>query len=267
MDLACPPVLRRKHLAAPTVISILRSVISAAREALCASRVAFVTAAWGWLALAEPCGAQTHPPEGDLRQLRAQFRESLLTALLPEQHAYHDQLLELEKKLVTAHDYAGAIQSRDERIALEQEITAYEQELPRLAARASGADQLLPERIVFKPSDARLSGLTLEKDGTLAQWSGSQASATWSLPKLPAGGYEVFLKYSSGKEDITGFIVKENFYFLRGKTTPSNEKPAEKSLGTLRIRDGEGTLTLAAESAPKNCALRLLALELAPVNR
>jgi hypothetical protein len=199
--------------------------------------------------------------------MRAQFRGSLLTAILPEQRAYHDQLLELEKKLAAAHDFAGAIQARDERVTLEQEITAYEEEMPRLAARASGADQLLPERIVFKPADAKLSGLTLEKDGSLSQWNAAQASATWTLPKLPAGGYEVFLKYSSGKDDPTAFIVRENFYFLRGKTTPTNQKPSEQSLGTLRIRDGEGTLTLAPESVPQNSALRLVSLELAPVNR
>jgi hypothetical protein len=208
-----------------------------------------------------------HPTENDLRQMRAQFRGSLLTAILPEQHVYHDELLELEKKLAAAHDFAGAIQARDERVMLEQEITAYEEEMPRLAARASGADQLLPERIVFKPADAKLSGLALEKDGTLSQWSAAQSSATWTLPKLPAGGYEVFLRYSSGKDDPTAFIVRENFYFLRGKTTPTNQKRSEKSLGTLRIRDGEGTLTLTAENAPKNSALRLVSLELAPVNR
>ncbi len=213
-----------------------------------------------------PCPAQTNPPENDLRQMRAQFRGSLLTAILPEQRVYHDQLLDLEKKLAAAHDFAGAIQARDERVTLEQEITAYEEEMPRLAARASGADQLLPERIVFKPTDAKLSGLTLEKDGTLTQWSAAQSSATWTLPKLPAGGYEVILKYSSGKDDVAAFVVKENFYQLRAKTTPA-EKPMEKNLGTLRIRDGAGTLTLAAESIPKNNSMRLLSLELAPVNR
>ena len=223
--------------------------------------------AWGFFGIGAVVYGQEKPPENDLRQLRAQFRESLLSAILPEQRDYHAQLAEVERKLAAAHDYAGAIQARDERVALEQEITAYEQELPRLTARAAGAEQLLPERIVFKPSDAKVSGATLEKDGSLAQWSSAQASATWKLPKLPAGGYEVFLKYASDKNDITGFIVKENFYSLRGKTTPTNNKPLEKNLGTLRIRDGEGTLTLTAESIPKNGSLRLLALELAPVNR
>lgn len=217
----------------------------------------FATAGWG----------QEKPVENDLRQLRAQFRESLLGAILPEQREYHAQLAEMERKLAAAHDYAGAIQARDERIALEQEITAQEQELPRLAARASGIERLLPERFVFKPSEASVSGAILEKDGSLGQWSNAQASATWKLPKIPAGGYEVILKYASDKNDSTGLIVKENFYFLRGRTIPTNNKPLEKNLGTLRIHDGEGTLTLTAENVPKNNSLRLLALELAPVNR
>lgn len=206
------------------------------------------------------------PPEYDLRQLRAQFRESLLKAILPEQKDYQSQLAELEKKLVAAHDYAGAIQARDERLALEQEITAFEQEMPRLTARAAGSEQLLPERIVFKPAEASLSGLTLGKDGSIQAWESTSASATWKLPKLPAGGYEVFLKYVSGKEDV-GFKVKESFYFLRGKMAPSNGRALEKPLGTLRIHDGEGTLTLSAESLPKSGPVRLVALELAPVNR
>jgi hypothetical protein len=242
-------------------------VISTAKKTRRRSFAHGALVAWGIVGILTAGWGQEKPPENDLRQLRAQFRESLPSAILPEQREYHAQLAEVEKKLAAAHDYAGAIQARDERVALEQEITAYEQELPRLAARASGAEQLLPERIVFKPSDAKVSGVTLEKDGALTQWSTPQASATWKLPKIPAGGYEVFLKYASGKDDPAGFLVKENFYFLRGKTIPTNNKPLEKNLGTLRIHDGEGTLTLTAESIPKNSSLRLLALELAPVNR
>ena len=237
------------------------------KKTCCRSLVLWALAAWVSFAILASASGQEKAPESDLRQLRARFRESLLSAILPEQREYHAHLAEVERKLAAAHDYAGAIQARDERVALEQEITAYEQELPRLAARASGAEQLLPERIVFKPADAKVSGVTLEKDGALTQWSSAQASATWKLPKLPAGGYEVFLKYASGKGDTTGFVVKENFYLLHGKTTPTNDKPVEKNLGTLRIRDGEGTLTLTAENIPKNSSLRLLALELAPVNR
>jgi len=256
-----------KHLAAHSVIFTLPLRVSFNSPlARLIGRVRLAATAAACFALTYSAGAQNNVPENDLRQHRAQFREALLSAILPEQKAYREQLVDLEKKLVAAHDYAGAIQVRDERVALEQELTAYEQEMPRLAARAAGDERLLPERIVFKPADAKLSGITLDKDGSLTQWGSSQASATWTLPKLPAGGYEVILKYSSGKDDVAAFVVKENFYVLKGKTTPA-EKPTEKNLGTLRIRDGAGTLTLAADTVPKNSPMRLLSLELAPVNR
>jgi hypothetical protein len=212
--------------------------------------------------------AQSKAHEPDLRTLRASFRQGLLSAILPEKRGYIAQLRELEKQLISARDYETAIKVRDERLALEQDLTAFEQELPGLAARAAGQMVLLPERIMFRPQDATLSGIRLEKDGTLAGWDTPQGgTATWRLPSLPAGGYEVIVTYMCQGSGSASFEVRENFYVLRGKVPAPAPAPVRRNLGTLRIRDGAGMLTLASDSTSQPGQLRVVALELAPVNR
>lgn len=203
----------------------------------------------------------------DLRSLRSQFRKKLIETIMPEKKAHLERLRELEKKLATAHDFADAIRARDERTALEQELTALEQELPMLAARAAGEGKVLPERIPMKLEDATLKGVKADKDGALTGWDDTNCSVTWLLPGLPPGGYEVIIKYSCGKDEGGTVIVKESFYSLRGTVTPTEGKPLEKNIGTLRVRDGHGLLTIAANAAPKGGLMRLWSLELAPVSR
>ncbi|HEY2573870.1 MAG TPA: hypothetical protein VGH65_07365 [Verrucomicrobiaceae bacterium] len=205
--------------------------------------------------------------EPDLRALRAMFRQGLLTAILPEKRAQVSRLEELEKEFSAARDYANAVKVRDERLAMEQEVTALELELPGLTARAAGQSALLPERIVFRAQDAALAGLKLEKDGAISGWDTSHGTATWKLPGLPAGGYEVIIKYTCAGGTSVALETRESFYVLRGKLTAPEEKPAEKNLGTLRIREGGGPLTLATDGTDQPAALRIVALELAPVNR
>ncbi len=212
--------------------------------------------------------AQSKPRENDLRTLRASFRQELLSAVLPENRAYIGQLKELEGELATARDYRASIKVRDERLALEQDLTAFEQELPGLAARAAGRTALLPERILFRPQDATLSGLNLEKEGALTGWGSPQGgTATWKLPGIPAGGYEVFVTYTCANGGSAAFEVRESFYVLRGKAPAPAPDAMGKNLGTLRIRDGTGTLTLASDSVSQPAQLRVVAVELAPVNR
>lgn len=232
-----------------------------------AGRAAGIAAGIALLVFLGSARSESKGAGGDLRTLRAVFRQALLTAILPEKRAYAAQLQGLEKKLAAARDYAAAINVRDERLALEQELTAFEQELPALAIRAAGQTTLLPERIVFRPQDATLVGLKLEKDGTLSGWGPPQCTATWKLPGIPAGGYEVILKYSCADGSGATFEVRESFYLLHGKVAAPAEKQVEKNLGTLRIREGAGPLTLAADGTGQPAQLRVIALELAPVTR
>lgn len=216
-----------------------------------------------------PVNAEESPAAdtADLRTLRSVFRKSVIEAIMPEKQAHLERLRDLEKKLATSHNFADAIRARDERLALEHEITALEQELPMLTARAAGEGKVLPERIPLKLEDATLSGVKRDKDGVLAGWTDAQSLATWKLPGLPSGGYEVILKYSCGKDEGGEIMIKESFYTLRGTVTTTDDKLMEKNIGTLRIRDGHGTLTVAANSASKGGLMRLWSLELAPVSR
>ncbi len=233
----------------------------------CATRAARFAMA---LALLLPATGAPEPAktrEQDLRTLRASFRQNLLNAILPENRAYAAQLGELERQLAAARDYLAAAKVRDERLALEQDLTAFEQELPGLAARAAGRAALLPERIVFHPRDAALSGLNLDKDGALTGWETPRCAATWKLPNLPAGGYEVIVTYACQTGGGAAFEVRESFYVLHGRGPAPNPNPVARNLGTLRIRDGNGTLTLALDGASPPVRLRVLALELSPVNQ
>ena len=210
--------------------------------------------------------AQDASPERDLRSMRLQLRQDLVGAILPEKRTQRDEMSALEKKLASAQDFAGAIRARDERLKLEKEIATLEKELPALKAQAlSLLAKALPDRIEFKLSDAVLNGLTLDAKGAvLSGFSSPGASATWKLPDLPPGGYEVLLRYTADDGEV---VLQESFYSLSAICRPPLKQAEEKSLGTLRIRDGSGILTLKAKAPEKSASLRVYGLVLMPAAR
>ncbi len=202
----------------------------------------------------------------DLRTLKAQLRRELLTAALPEQKAYRDALQALEKKHAESQDFASALKAREERIKIETEIAAAEKEIASLAGRASGSAPLPKGRIEMKTGEAALTGVRLDPEkNALAGWEAPGASSEWKLPNLPPGGYEVFMAHLGGPISI---LLKEGFYTLAGELKPAaGGKPVEQSLGTLRIRDGAGPLTLTVTSAQNASDLRVYSLWLVPSAR
>ena len=209
-------------------------------------------------------GAQDAAP--DLRALKTQLRRELLTAALPEHRAHREELLTLEKKYAAAQDYAGAIKARDERLRIDQEISLMEKELTALAQRPGpGVALRAPERIELNVTDATLAGVQMDAaDKSLTGWASAGASVTWKLPNLPPGGYEVTLNHQGGEATAT---LKESFYSLSSGLKPASGKAVAQSLGTLRVRDGTGTLTLTM-SPPEKCAsLRVYSLVLVPASR
>lgn len=198
--------------------------------------------------------------------MKLQLRQDLVGAILPEKRTQRDELIALEKKLAFAQDFAGAIRARDERFKLEKEIAALEKELPALKAQAlSLLAKSLPEKIEFKLSDAVLNGLTLDAQGTsLSGFSKPGATATWKLPDLPPGGYEVLLRYTADDGEV---ILQESFYSLTATCRPPLKQAEEKSLGTLRVRDGSSSLTLKAKAPEKSSSLRVYGLVLMPAAR
>jgi hypothetical protein len=207
-------------------------------------------------------GSQAEPP-ADLRLLKAGFRRSLLAAALPEMKAHREELLALEKKLAAAQDFAGAVKARDERAKLERQIGAFEQEAAILDARPAVENAArLAARIELKLSDAKLTGSRLDgKDGAIVGWDQPNASATWQLPGLPPGGYEVLLRCTGHAGEV---IIKEAFYSLTTSCKATTETSLEQNLGVLRIRAGTGSLTLGVAQPEKCSEWRVYSVVLVP---
>jgi hypothetical protein len=195
--------------------------------------------------------------------LKAGFRRSLLAAAIPEMKAHHEELLSLEKKLAAAQDFAGAIKARDERAKLDKEIGAFEQEAAILNSRPAVENAArLAARIELKPSDAKLTGGQVDqKDGAIIGWNQPNASATWQLPGLPPGGYEVILRCTGAAGEV---IIKEAFYSLTTSCKATTEKSIEQNLGVLRIRAGTGSLTLGVAQPEKCSEWRVYSVVLVP---
>ena len=114
-------------------------------------------------------------------------------------------------------------------------------------------------------SDATLRGVQLDpKDGFISGWDKDQASASWKLPDLPAGGYEVLPRYTAEQGSV---LIKESYYSLKGKLAAAKESPLEEKIGTLRIKDGKGILTLSSDSPQQSNSLRVYSLVLVPAVR
>jgi hypothetical protein len=186
-----------------------------------------------------------------------------LAAAIPEMKAHRGELLALEKKLAAAQDFAGAVKARDERAKLDKEIEAFEQEAAILDSRPSlGNAARLAARIELKLSDAKLTGGQVDqKDGAIIGWNQPNASATWQLPGLPPGGYEVLLRCTGPAGEV---IVKEAFYSLTTSCKATKEKSLEQNLGVLRIRAGTGTLTLGVAQPEKCSEWRVYSVVLVP---
>lgn len=215
------------------------------------------------LLLADPPPPPAPQPPPDLRALKAGFRRSIVTAVIPEVKAHREELLALEKKLAAAQDFAGAVKARDERIKVEKQISALEQEAAILASLPSIENAArLTARIELKLSEAKLTSTSLDaSDGAIAGWGQKDACATWQLPSLPPGGYEVLLRCTGPAGDV---VVKEGFYSLTTSCKDTRDKSMEQNLGTLRIRAGGGSLTLVTAQPEKSAGWRVYSLVLVP---
>jgi hypothetical protein len=193
---------------------------------------------------ADPAVAAVEPPP-DLHALKAGLRRGLLTVVIPEMKAHRAELLTLEHRLAESQDYAGAIKARDEGNKLAKHISVLEQEEAILASRPAVDNAArVAARIELNLGNARLEGAQYDSaEGALTGWGGEHPSATWQLPDLPPGGYEVLIRCSGPGGAV---VVKEAFYSLASSCKSPSDKNEEQNLGTLRIRSGAGSLVLEA---------------------
>lgn len=211
--------------------------------------------------------AADSPPDHELEIARIQFERSMIEASLDPVKKHLLELASLEKQRAEARDYTGAIAMRAQRRKIENELERLDKELLLLQTREQSikASQL-PDRIPLPLDQAVLSGVRME-GGTLTGWSRAGASAKWKLPALPPGGYEVILRYRCGALDGGELQIQESRYSLKGQIDTTHQGPQEKNLGTLKITDGSGPLTLSAVTLVKDNLMDLQSVHLVPASR
>ncbi len=207
-------------------------------------------------------------PKSILKEGQARLEADLIKATVPVLRQQVAALTALEKKAVTVRDYDSAIAARTERLKLEAVVTAQEKLSLLLAARQGKEAVEAPERIVFKPAEAKLDRVRLDAAaGVLTDWEGPGSSATWKLSGLPPGGYEVVLRYSSGALEGGSVMVQESFFSLTSDLQTTLKGFTDTNIGTLKIRDGDGSLKVSARTVLKDNLMQLQSVELIPANR
>ncbi len=203
----------------------------------------------------------------EIALLRLGYERSLIESSLAPVKQQITTLAGLEKRFADARDYDAAITARDERKRLQNELGRLDKELLLLQTRERALKSaMLPERIKLPLDSATLSDLRRE-GGAITGWSKIGAAATWKLPALPPGGYEVMLRYRCGAAEGGQLLIKEARFTLTTTIETTLKGPEERNAGTLKVSDGSGTLTLAAQSLVTNNLMQLLAVELVPASR
>lgn len=215
--------------------------------------------------------AETRPDDPGASQeiavRRISYERSLIAATLEPVKRQIITLGTLEKQFAEARDYDAAITARDERKRLQNELARLDKELLLLQTREQALKTaLLPDRIKLPLDSAQLTDLRRD-GGAITGWSKIGSSATWKLPALPPGGYEVLLRYRCGAAEGGTLLIKEARFTLSASIETTLRGPEERNAGTLKVSDGSGTLTLATQSLVTNNLMQLLAVELVPASR
>ncbi|MES2594107.1 MAG: hypothetical protein V4662_02170 [Verrucomicrobiota bacterium] len=214
-----------------------------------------------------PLPAVDAPQENGVELARLRFQRSMIEASLAPLKKHLLDLSELEKKRAETRDYAGAIAVRNERRQVEDELERLDKELLLLQTREQSLKaSALPDRISLSLEQAQLADVRRE-GGELTGWSRPGSSASWKLPALPPGGYEIYIKHRCGALDGGLLEVKETKFHLTSQIDTTSKGPQEKNLGTLKITDGTGTLTLTATTLVKDNLMHLLGLWLVPASK
>lgn len=207
------------------------------------------------------------PQEQQLTSARLEFERALIEASLEPLKKQVIELDAIEKQRAAARDYDGAIAVRTERRRLEGELERLDKQLLLIQTREQSLrSAALPDRIPLPLDQAELNGVRRE-GGEITGWSRIGTGAAWKLPALPPGGYEVVIRYRCGALDGGVLDVREARFHLSSPIETTLKGPQEKNLGTLKITDGSGTLTLSATTLLKDNLMDLLGVWLIPAWR
>ena len=261
--------VRKDLVPSGRVIILVPPVISMRILAILLAGVAIIPA----FPQTPPKPARRGPPSNgatrsELGLLRAGFDLALLRASLPAMRMYAADLRAQEARLAAVRDYEAAIPVRDERQAVEREISRLEKEDLLLTTREQALrSALLPERIVLALDKAILSDVTYDPARKIITgWKRSGSGATWSFPALPPGGYEVVLRYSCDALEGGTILVRETIYTLSASMGTTLKGPVEKNIGTLKVSNGSGTLSILATNVLRDNLMNLHAVVLIPAS-
>lgn len=211
--------------------------------------------------------AADRTPGQALDAAQLQFQRSMIESSLAPLKKHLLELTALEKKLAESGDYSTAINVREQRRRVEGDLERMDKELLLMQTREQSLKAaLLPDRITLPLEKAVLSGVQFS-GGALTGWNRPGASAKWKLPSLPPGGYEVILRYRCGALDGGVVQVQETKFSLTNQIDTTLTGPQEKNLGTIKITDGTGPLTLAAVTLVKDKLMDLIDIHLVPASR
>jgi hypothetical protein len=207
------------------------------------------------------------PKELELERLT--FQRDLLAASLNPLKTALSELDDLARLRARERDYDTAIAARAERQHIEAELDRIAKELVVIEARQQALEAaLLPDRIPLPLAQARLSGVRWDAEGKrLTDWREPGASAEWTLPDIPPGGYEVVLTYQCNAVEGGSLLVTEKSFSLTAEMDTTLRGPEPKNLGTLKVTDGRGPFRLVARTIVKSNLMNLLSVELVPSNR
>lgn len=172
----------------------------------------------------------------------------------------------LEKQRGSLRDYEGALVVLKERKKIETQL----EQLDRLRLliftrqEAIQATQI-PDKISLPLDLAVLNGVKRES-GELSGWNIPGANASWKLPGIPSGGYEVFIRYRCSPLEGGVLEVNESRFSITSQIETTLKGPQQKKLGTLKITSGDGPITLTGKALLKGSLMNLLELWLVPAN-
>ena len=219
-----------------------------------------------------PAGSSADPNAALPKKLeleRLVFQRDLLAASLNPLKTALSELDDLARGSARERDYETAIAARAERQLIEAELDRIAKELVVIEARREALEAaLLPDRIPLPLDQARLAGVRFDPaKAMLTDWREPGASAEWTLPGIPAGGYEVVLTYQCNAVEGGTLVVTEKSFSLTAEMDTTLRGPEPKNLGTLKVTDGKGPFRLTARTIVKSNLMNLIAVELVPSNR
>lgn len=214
------------------------------------------------------------PSFGQAEQIA--FKAHLISRLKIDRHMIESSLEPIKKHLLdltvlekqrsSQRDYEGALAALKERKRIEAQLEQLDRLMLLIITRQEAIQTAeIPDKIFLPLESAQLNGVRRES-GELSGWNLPGSTASWKLPNIPSGGYEVFIRYRCSPLEGGVLEVKESKFSITSQIETTLKGPQQKKLGTLKITTGNGPFTLTGKTLLKGNLMNLLELWLIPAN-